>query len=100
MEPTLSIGPQALKKFENANTVPLGNFEFSFNCSTKLFELIRKAASSMKYIGKARRGVIDKINAFAKILGTVRKRYKTAPIIVSLIGGLLIPLVRDLLVGS
>ena len=54
----------------------------------------------MKYIGKARRGVIDKINVLAKILGTVRKRYKTAPIIVSLIGGLFIPLVRDLFIGS
>ena len=54
----------------------------------------------MKYIGKAKRGVIDKINEFAKILGTVRKRYKNPPIIVSLIGGLFIPLVRDLFIGS
>ena len=38
IEPTLSIGPQALKKFENASTVPLGNFKFSFNGSTKRFE--------------------------------------------------------------
>ena len=54
----------------------------------------------MKYIATAIRGVIAKISEFAKIRGTVMKRYRIVPRAVSNKGGSLIPLVLIFFTGS
>ena len=100
IEPTLCIGPHTLKKLDNACTVPLGNVKFSFKLRMYVFENIRKMVNSIKYIGKAIWGVIASINEFAKILGTVIKRYRNVPIIVSIKGGSFIPRVLVFFSGS